>query len=147
MGIARQALVSAGVAALVAVAGCAAPGGAGKSDRVVYHINEGVEQAANGLRNANNHLSVDPNVQIVVVTHARGVDFLMKGAKDSRGNSFEPVVDRLKMQGVRFEVCEITLENRNLKREQFIDSATYVPSGVGELTRLQQREGYAYVKP
>ena len=46
-----------------------------------------------------------------------------------------------------FDVCEITLRNRSLKREQFIPEATFVPSGVAEITRLQQREGYAYLRP
>jgi intracellular sulfur oxidation DsrE/DsrF family protein len=56
-------------------------------------------------------------------------------------------VERLKQQGVRFDVCQITLRNRKLKREQFIADATFVPSGVAEVTRLQQREGYAYLRP
>jgi intracellular sulfur oxidation DsrE/DsrF family protein len=44
-------------------------------------------------------------------------------------------------------VCEITLRNRNLKRDQFIPEALFVPSGVAEIARLQQREGYAYLRP
>lgn len=40
-----------------------------------------------------------------------------------------------------------TLRNRKLSKGQFIEYATYVPSGVAEVTRLQQREGYAYLKP
>jgi intracellular sulfur oxidation DsrE/DsrF family protein len=48
---------------------------------------------------------------------------------------------------VRFEVCQITLRERKLKKEQFIDDVVFVPSGVAEITRLQQREGYAYLKP
>ena len=48
---------------------------------------------------------------------------------------------------MRFDVCEITLRNRKLAREQFIHDATFVPSGVAEVTRLQQREGFAYLRP
>jgi uncharacterized protein len=48
---------------------------------------------------------------------------------------------------VRFNVCEITLRQRGLKREQFIEEASFVPSGVAEITRLQSREGYAYLRP
>jgi hypothetical protein len=47
---------------------------------------------------------------------------------------------------VKFEICEITLKNRNLKREQFIQEAEFTPSGVVRLTKLQ-REDYAYIKP
>ena len=42
---------------------------------------------------------------------------------------------------------EITLCNRKMTRDQFIEYVTFVPSGVAEITRLQQKEGYAYLKP
>lgn len=132
--------------AALLVAGCAGIGGT-KQDKVVYHINEGMAQASNGLRNINNHLEVNPDAKIVVVTHALGVDFLMKGAKDRNGAAYEDLVERLKQRGVQFDVCQITLRNRKLSQDQFIEYATFVPSGVAEVTRLQQREGYAYLRP
>jgi intracellular sulfur oxidation DsrE/DsrF family protein len=140
----RTALAAIGALAL-AVAGCA--GMPGKQDRVVYHVNDGFAQASNGLRNIGNHLEVNPEAKIVVVTHALGVDFLMKGAKDKNGAKYEDLVERLKQRGVQFDVCEITLRNRKLTRDQFIEHVTFVPSGVAEVTRLQQREGYAYLRP
>jgi intracellular sulfur oxidation DsrE/DsrF family protein len=140
----RTALAAIGALAL-AVAGCA--GMPGKQDKVVYHVNDGFAQASNGLRNIGNHLEVNPDAKIVVVTHALGVDFLMKGAKDKNGAKYEDLVEQLKQRGVQFDVCEITLRNRKLTRDQFIEHVTFVPSGVAEVTRLQQREGYAYLKP
>ena len=128
------------------MAGCASTGPVGP-DKVVYHLNAGLEQATNGLRNVRNHLEVNPQAKIVVVAHAQGVDYLMKGAKDRNGNPYDVTVEQLKMQGVRFEVCEITLRNRKLTRDQFIEDATFVPSGVAEIARLQQREGFAYLRP
>ena len=116
-------------------------------DKVVYHFNAGLEQASNGLRNIRNHLEVNPKAEIVVVTHAQGVDFLMKGIKDKNGNPYETIVETLKSQGVRFDVCLITLRQRGLKKAQFIEDADYVPSGVAEIARLQAREGYAYLRP
>ena len=71
----------------------------------------------------------------------------MKGKKDANGNPYESIVQDLKSQGVRFDVCEITLRNRKLSRDQFIEEADYVPSGVAEITRLQSREGYSYLRP
>ncbi|GMV47618.1 MAG: hypothetical protein AMXMBFR66_30160 [Pseudomonadota bacterium] len=50
-------------------------------------------------------------------------------------------------RGVRFEVCEITLRNRGLKKEQFILDARFTPSGVVRVAQLQNRERYAYIKP
>ena len=132
---------------LIALAISTAAGAAGP-DKVVYHFSAGLEQASDGLRNIRNHLEVDPKAKIVVVAHARGVDFLMKGAKDRNGNRYQDIVENLKNEGgVTFEVCEITLRNRKLKKEQFIDEVSYVPSGVAEITHLQVREGYAYLKP
>ena len=83
----------------------------------------------------------------MVVAHALGVDYLMKGAKDRNGNPYDVAVEQLVLQGVRFDVCEITLRNRKMTREQFIPEAIFVPSGVAEIARLQQREGYAYLRP
>ena len=132
---------------LIALALSSAAGAAGP-DKVVYHFSAGLEQASDGLRNIRNHLEVDPKAKIVVVAHARGVDFLMKGAKDPNGNRFQDIVENLKNEGgVTFEVCEITLRNRKMSRAQFIGDATFVPSGVAEIARLQQREGYAYLRP
>jgi hypothetical protein len=116
-------------------------------DKVVYHLNSGLEQASDGLRNIRNHLEVNPKAQIVVVAHALGVDYLMKGAKDRNGNPYDAAVEQLALQGVRFDICEITLRNRKLSRDQFIPDAVFVPSGVAEIARLQQREGYAYLRP
>jgi intracellular sulfur oxidation DsrE/DsrF family protein len=115
-------------------------------DKVVYHINDTASQALAGLRNIRNHLDVDPKAMITVVTHAFGVDFLMEGMKDRNENSFATTVAALKNRGVKFEVCEITLQNRNLKREQFIQEVDFTPSGVVRIAKLQ-KEGAAYIKP
>lgn len=115
-------------------------------DKVVYHIADAATQALGGLRNVKNHLDTDPTAQITVVTHAQGVDFLMQDAKDRNGNPFELAVQALVKRGVKFEVCEITLKNRNLKKEQFIEEAKFTPSGVVRLAKLQ-KEGAAYIRP
>ncbi|MFO1283755.1 MAG: DsrE family protein [Burkholderiales bacterium] len=117
-------------------------------DKVVYHFDGGLAQATKGVRNLRNHLDVDPKAQIVVVAHAEGVDFLMEGAKTTNNNQeFAALVGDLMNRGVKFEICEITLKNRNLKREQFILGPTFTPSGVVRVANLQAREGYAYIKP
>lgn len=121
-------------------------GTARAQDRVVYHIDDAAAQALKGLRNVRNHLDVDPTAQITVVTHANGVDFLMEGAKDRNGGDYAGPVAALKARGVRFEVCEITLKNRDLKKEQFIQEADFTPSGVVRIAKLQ-KQGAAYIKP
>lgn len=115
--------------------------------KVVYHLNTGLEQASDALRNIRNHLSTDPKAKIAVVTHARGIDFLLAGAEDKDKNPYHVIVEDLTSQGVEFKVCNITLERRKIDRSKVIPEARIVPSGVGEVSRLQAREGYAYLKP
>ncbi len=140
----RGILVLAAIAA-IGLSGCASMRGWGP-DKVVYHINDSTRATA-VMRNVGNHLSVDPTAKIVVVSHAQGVDFLMDGAKDKNGNPYNIPVEALAAKGVTFDVCEITLKSRKLKKEQFIPEANFVPSGVGEIAKLQYREGYVYLKP
>ena len=130
--------------------GCAvlllATGLAWAQDKVVYHVSDADAQATGALRNLRNHLDTDPTAKITVVTHAQGVDFLMEGAKDKSGNLSAAPVAALVARGVRFEVCEITLKNRSLKKDQFIQEAEFTPSGVVRLAKLQG-QGYAYIRP
>lgn len=118
-------------------------------DRVVYHIDDAATQATKALRNIRNHLDVAPNSKITVVAHADGVDFLLEDARDAKNPSIDypSLVSALKARGVTFEVCEITLKNRNLKKEQFTMDATFTPSGVVRIAQLQLRERAAYIKP
>ncbi len=127
--------------------GAKAAGRADQPNKVIYHINGGLEQATDGLRNIRNHLSVDPGVKIVVVTHYKGIDFLLEGARDKNGNPYDAAVDDLTMKGVEFRVCEFTLKGRNIDKAKVHPEAKIVPSGVAEIGRLQSQEGFAYLKP
>ena len=129
------------------LAGSASAQGTEQPVRVVYHIGEAGEQPARGMQFIRNHLEADPSARIAVVTHAAGVDFLMKGAKTPRGNPYRNAIEELELQDVKFLVCEITLRERDLRRDQFVGQAGFVRSGVAEIARLQAREGYAYVRP
>ena len=130
------------VAALIATAAFAATA----QDTVVYHFDTDLAQATKGLRNIRNHLDVDPTAKITAVAHANGVDFLLEGAKDSNGGDFAGPVSALAARGVKFEICEITLKSRNLKKEQFIQEAAFTPSGVVRIAKIQAAGG-AYIKP
>ena len=117
-------------------------------DKVVYHIDDAAAQGLKALRNVRNHLDVAPQTKIIVVTHAEGVDLLLEGARDAKNKiEYAPLISALKSDGVTFEVCEITMNRRNLTKEQFIMDADFTPSGVVRLTELQGREHYAYIKP
>jgi intracellular sulfur oxidation DsrE/DsrF family protein len=114
-------------------------------EKVVYHIND-ASVARTAMRNAENHLVASPGVKIVVVTHGKGIDFLLNDAKDDKG-AYAPQVAGLKEKGVEFRVCRNTLKGRNLDDNAVILEAQVVPAGVAEVTRLQAREGFVYLKP
>ena len=143
----RTALIAGALAApaLASSAQAAATGG----DKVVYHFDNTIAQATKGLRNIRNHLDVAPDTKVIAVAHAEGVDFLMEGARDAKNPDIDyaSLVSALVARGVSFEVCEITLKNRKLDKSQFILDAQFTPSGVVRVARLQQREGFAYLKP
>jgi uncharacterized protein len=115
--------------------------------KVVYHINTGLETASAALGNIRNHLNADPTAKITVVTHGPGIDFLLEGAKDSKGREFSGAVSELANQGVQFKVCNNTLQTRKIDPNKVLMEAKIVPSGVAEVARLQAKEGFVYVKP
>ncbi len=126
---------------------CASSGVLAQDVKVVYHVNTGLETTAAILNNVRNHLNADPSAKITIVTHGPGIDFLLEGAKDSKGREFSGVVGDLSGKGVQFRVCNNTLEVRQINASKVVMEAKIVPSGVAEVARLQAKEGFAYLKP
>ncbi len=115
--------------------------------KVVYHVNEGVQQASRAIGNIRNHIKTDPEVKIVVVTHGAGIDFLLEDAENASGAKFAPSIEELQSQGVEFRVCNNTLNSRKIDPKSVVPQAKIVPSGVVEVSRLQAKEGFVYLKP
>ncbi|MDQ3027359.1 MAG: DsrE family protein [Pseudomonadota bacterium] len=113
--------------------------------RVVYHISNS-QTADAALRNLANHLSAAPEVKVVVVAHNNGVDFLLSGARDESGQPFATAIREFGRRGVEFRVCSNTLERRGIAAGKVIPEALVVPSGIAEIGRLQNQEGYAYLR-
>ncbi len=142
-----------------AVVGFAAISGAQAADearygkqKVVYHINypggDGGKKYYGALRNIQNHINAvgKENLDVKVVMHGNGVGLLKLAATDLKlqGN-----VSNLKTQNVAFNVCANTLTGRKIDKDKELFEVfdeDIVPSGVAELSRLQQM-GYTYVKP
>lgn len=137
---------------LIGMTGCAATGTSGKTaaagwkENVVYHVNDSAVASA-ALRNVQNHLDANPQAHIVVVTHGKGIDFLLEGAADSNGNPYDIKVQQLAAKGVVFDVCNNTLVGRKIDASKVLPEAKIVPSGVAEISKLQSQERFAYVKP
>ncbi len=115
-------------------------------EKVVYHVNDSANARA-AMRNVQNHLNAAPDAKIAVVTHGKGIDFLLNDAKDDKGEGYDAQVAGLVAKGVSFRVCNNTLKARKLDASAVNPEATIVPSGVAEIGKLQAQEGYVYLKP
>lgn len=146
----RNLILLSALSGLFGLAGCASTGGksaeAGFPEKVVYHVNDSAV-AGVAMNNVRNHLGANPQATIVVVTHGKGIDFLLDGAADKDGNPYDVKIQELKARGVAFDVCSNTLVGRKIDPKKVIPEAVIVPSGVAELSKLQSQQGYVYVKP
>jgi len=140
----------------VAPAGALADSGP-PPQRVVYHVDtaDADEQRA-ALRVIGNHLSDvgDDNVDARVILQGAGVSMLLppgihgRGLSGNGGDRIQVRIDDLKIRGVRFYVCDNSLDRRGIEaREILYDTAPedIVQSGLAEIVRLQSA-GYTYVK-
>ncbi|WP_375259646.1 DsrE family protein [Citreimonas sp.] len=118
--------------------------------KAVYHINfDGMSGTSyrSAMGNVQNHINAvgAENIEIAVVMHGDGLGLLM-AANDDDG--LQTRIGGLKSQNVRFLICANTLEGRDIALDDLYDAwdEDVVPSGVAELSKLQQ-DGYTYIKP
>ncbi len=122
---------------------------AADKQKVVYHINGGdAKQNLAAMRNIQNHINAvgKDSLDLRVVMHGDGLN-LVKEAKANKELSSS--IDKLKLQGVAFNVCKNTLTGKKLdaKKDLYdVSDKDIVPSGVAELAILQSK-GFAYIKP
>lgn len=127
--------------------------GEGKKVKVVYHFNSDDQKIhKSGLINIQNHLDAveKENVEIVAILHGPGLTMLQHG-KTEEDNFLR--VENLKKQGVKFGVCNITIQRLKLNKDELfvgkekIKDSDIVPSGVAEIAKLQAEKGFVYIKP
>ena len=120
--------------------------------KVVYHVNyvggEKDKKYRGAMRNIQNHINAvgADNIEVKVVLHGNGLG-LLASAKDN--DLLKGQVASLKSQNVSIHVCNNTLKGRKISYENDLFDVfkeDIVPSGVAELSRLQQM-GYTYIKP
>ncbi len=134
--------------ALLASAAFVLSTAAAAADKVVVHINDGTDKAPVVLNNVKNLLNAMPaDTKVVVVGHGKGIDFMLDGAKDAKGNPFDATMQTLKGRGVEFRACANTFASRKLDPSTLSPEAVMIPSGVAEIAKLQAKEGFVYLKP
>ena len=77
---------------------------------------------------------------VAVVAQAEGIEPVTAGGEGS------DKITSLLEEGVAVKACSNTLEMKEIDDTDLVDGVETVPSGGGELTRLQS-EGYAYIRP
>lgn len=111
--------------------------------RTVFHlIEDDAEKRETALTIAEN-LTQDDSVEmdeVAVVAQSHGIEPLTVGGEGS--DHVRSLLDA----GVSFKACGNTLDLMDLDEADLVQGVEPVPSGAGELTRLQG-EGYAYVRP
>lgn len=63
-----------------------------------------------------------------------------------RAGGYAVRIGALAADGVRFSICNNSLNTLGMGREELLESCGVVPAGIIEIVRLQV-EGYAYIKP
>lgn len=137
----------AGLPVLLAGPVLAANASAAEPVKVVYHLADGIDQAARAMANIRNHLRAEPETKIVVVANGDGIRFLLAGARERNGRPFDAAVGALMAQGVDFRLCSNTLTAHEVPVSQVLPEVKLVTSGVVEVARLQAREGFVYLRP
>jgi intracellular sulfur oxidation DsrE/DsrF family protein len=111
--------------------------------QTVFHLitgDPGQQQTAlNIVRNLTEDDSVEMDA-IAVVAQFDGIAPVTAGGEGSDR------VSDLTSRGVSFRACRRTLDAREMSESDLLDGVEVVPSGAGELTRLQH-DGYAYIRP
>jgi intracellular sulfur oxidation DsrE/DsrF family protein len=110
-------------------------------ERFVYEM-PSRPSAVTVLRAVEKHIATEGGrMDIAVVAHGGGVEALLAGAKDERGEAYGPIVERLAARGVDFAVCGATLRMRGISPARVLPQGRIVDGGNAELARLA-RDGY-----
>jgi uncharacterized protein len=112
--------------------------------KLVVHLSDDDPSTHDGVLGNIENVLADETLTIeavALVTNGGGVPLLA-----SEGPHRERVV-ALGSRGVSLKACRNSLEGGDLSAADLIERVEIVPSGIGEVARLQSEAGYAYFKP
>jgi intracellular sulfur oxidation DsrE/DsrF family protein len=119
-----------------------APQSGSRVHKVVIQLTSGDTLAWKGVLKNISHLydTWGDKVQIELVAHGHGVEFLVNGKTTQ-----EAKIGELAKRGVQFRACENSLKDRKLTKQDVIGAAGTVPSGVAEVV-MKEEDGWSYLK-
>lgn len=92
------------------------------------------------VKQLGNMTKIWPNAKVEVVIHNKGIAMMKK-----ESSNVADEIAALTKKGVRFVVCEFTMEQLKLEKSQILDVAYYTPYGLIAIVSKQE-EGYSYLK-
>lgn len=112
-----------------------------KEHKVVMQLTTGDTLAYRALvKQLGNMIKIWPNAKIEVVIHNKGIAIMKK-----ESSNVAEEITTLTKKGVRFVVCEFTMEQLKLEKSQILNDAYYTPYGLIAIV-TKQEEGYSYLK-
>lgn len=110
---------------------------------IIFHVNE-PERFSMALNNIHNLLAIDSDIKMELLIHGKAITQLLISELAKSERLVE--LDKLYDQNVVFAVCNNTLSQMKITKNQVYHHAVIVAAGVYELAHKQQ-QGYCYIKP
>lgn len=109
----------------------------------VFHFAQGIDEQNHAVANVANLLADDSTdvENVVLVANGKGIKLLVEEESD-QGDRVRELLD----EGVSFRACENSMDALDVSESELIEGVETVPAGVGELTKLQVRDDYAYIE-
>ncbi|NIK72583.1 hypothetical protein FHS56_000069 [Thermonema lapsum] len=112
-----------------------------KEHKVVIQLTTGDTLAYRALvKQLGNMTKIWPNAKIEVIIHNKGIAMMKK-----ESSNVAEEIATLTKKGVRFVVCEFTMQQLKLEKKDILDDAFYTPYGLIAIV-TKQEEGYSYLK-
>ncbi|WP_266079049.1 DsrE family protein [Haladaptatus caseinilyticus] len=108
----------------------------------VFHFSSGESHQKHAVANVANLVN-DGSTDVATVELVANGQGIRLVTKDS---TVAEKVKSLVKQGVRFKACRNSMDAFNFSKTDLLKGVETVPAGVGELTKLQARKEYAYIK-
>lgn len=109
--------------------------------KIVFQLTSGDTNVHKMLvRQLGNVLTAAPNSKIEVVCHGPGITMLT-----TKQTIVHTKVSELNGKGIDFVVCENTLKEKKVTKEEIIPEAAFVKAGIIEIVKKQE-EGWSYIR-
>ena len=104
--------------------------------KAVFHLNES-HRIDSALSNIRNILKMEDVLQVILLINGEAINLF----KDP-----EFIID-ISSQKFLINVCQNSMTSNKVSKTDLLAGTVVVASGVYTLTMLQNKEGYAYIKP